>query len=505
MRLSFDTKTTFSIRHETSAYLGAGNRRIDCQTFIIGNCMVYTICMPLLDELSGFEFEDTMALVLEKQGYEDVQVAEKVADLGRDIIMREPNDNGPDTAVIVECKHTEVVSRPVIQKLDSAVNTYDHDGSKRGMVATTGRVTDPGKEYAEAVDIEIIDGRKLREIADEVGMDIYNGRIEIICEEVLDPVHPAGPTGAVSSVIADIDNLEHGDLPDPETTLTMIPTVIAHLHVQRTFETNVGVIHTVDEEYTDIVDASRDGPKRLPTSVQSLIVTHFDRRVSMDEDRLTAVFDAVSTGRFGRTETEYQEWLTEQAIDRCTRTVRYTGKNNVTYERVCEPSSSDVSIVDFRAVFTPRIQAWYRMYGRDYVVDWFNAGDEYVVLEDTFHDCRVCEEGGAFAGVNDVRGILGAFSEGVHGSTYTCCSNCGRIACQKHIREERVTGDPICTACAVTDRVAGAKKYFFDEDNKSSFADEYAAMSLSEKMAENGYGLVFATICFVLVLFIILM
>ena len=255
--------------------------------------------MQLLDELSGFEFEDTMALVLEKQGYEDVRVAEKVADLGRDVVMREPREDGPDTAVIVECKHTDVVSRPVVQKLDSAVKSYAYDGPKRGMIATTGRVTQPGQEYAEAVDIEIIDGRVLREIADEVGMDIYNGRIEILCDEVLDPVHSAGVTAPIADRLADIDDLAPADLPEPETTLTLVPTVIGWMDVRRTYETSVGVIHRLNEQYVEVANASRDGPKRLRPGVQSLIAQQLDSRISLEDAPVEETFDSVVRRRSG--------------------------------------------------------------------------------------------------------------------------------------------------------------------------------------------------------------
>ena len=37
--------------------------------------------------------------------------------------------------------------RPVVQKLHSAVATFDFDGPKRGMVVTTGRFTDTAEEY----------------------------------------------------------------------------------------------------------------------------------------------------------------------------------------------------------------------------------------------------------------------------------------------------------------------------------------------------------------------
>ena len=153
----------------------------------------------LLDELSGYEFEDAVASLFRALGYEDVSVATRVADEGRDITMYDAG-----TACVVECKHTDTVSRPVVQKLHSAVATYPYDGPKRGMVVTSGRFTGPAEEYAERLQtkgdphpIELLDGRGLRELGESVGMDLYNGRIEIVCEETLPVGDPERTLGDV--------------------------------------------------------------------------------------------------------------------------------------------------------------------------------------------------------------------------------------------------------------------------------------------------------------------
>jgi len=123
--------------------------------------------MAVLDDLSGFEFEDVIEDVFRNLGYENVRQAERTADEGRDVIMEEVVD-GTRRAIIVECKHTETVGRPVVQKLHSAIATFDFDGPKRGMVVTTGRFTNPSQEYAQRLQqnddphpIELLDGEDL--------------------------------------------------------------------------------------------------------------------------------------------------------------------------------------------------------------------------------------------------------------------------------------------------------------------------------------------------------
>ena len=101
--------------------------------------------MAVLDDLSGFEFEDVVEDVFRNLGYENVRQADRTADEGRDVIMEEVVD-GTRRAIIVECKHTGTVGRPVVQKLHSATATFDFDGPKRGMVVTTGRFTNPAQE-----------------------------------------------------------------------------------------------------------------------------------------------------------------------------------------------------------------------------------------------------------------------------------------------------------------------------------------------------------------------
>ena len=143
--------------------------------------------MTVLDELSGFEFEDVMEDVFRNLGYESVRQASRTADEGRDIIMEETVDGQP-RAVIVECKHTESVGRPVVQKLHSAVATFEYDGPKRGMVATTGRFTCPATEYAEELatrdapsPLDLLDVTALRQLADDLGLDLSHRLLEILC------------------------------------------------------------------------------------------------------------------------------------------------------------------------------------------------------------------------------------------------------------------------------------------------------------------------------------
>jgi len=186
--------------------------------------------MAVLDDLFGVEFEDVMEDVFRNLGYENVRQADRTADEGRDVIMEEVVD-GTRRAIIVECKHTGTVGRPVVQRHHSAIATFDFDDPKRGMVFTTGRFTNPAQEYAECLQknddphpIELLDGEDLREIADGIGLDLYNGRIEILWDETLGPYDPAADIDApVDEAFRDIKNIEAADLPPPRSEATFRP------------------------------------------------------------------------------------------------------------------------------------------------------------------------------------------------------------------------------------------------------------------------------------------
>jgi restriction endonuclease Mrr len=428
--------------------------------------------MAVLDDLSGFEFEDVMEDVFRNLGYENVRQADRVADEGRDILMQETVD-GQRRAIVVECKHTDSVGRPVVQKLHSAVATHEFDGPKRGIAVTTGRFTGPAQEYAEQLcetgdphPIELIDGEDLREIAEEIGLDLYNGRIEILCEETLRPYDPTrGVAAPVRDAFRDVENIDPQSISRPELWVVFEPYVRVRAAVDAVFETGVGVIHRVDERDELVVRAAREGPELQSRSVRRLVAQNLDQRIDLDEDALRDTFDELSVQRFGATETEYKEWAVDRMQNRHTTTVQYTGDNNVTYTKACEPNLSDITVRSVTPIYLPRIRASVDLGEYTYPYEYYVAGPSRETVDDEIRRCQQC-------GSRD-------------DSTYTYCANCGSINCPDHIGTERLVGEPVCTGCAVTGRFFYSIKYFYSEQNRAQFREEYERMPVHEKAMEN--------------------
>ena len=444
--------------------------------------------MAVLDDLSGFEFEDVMEDVFRNLGYENVRQAERTADEGRDVMMEEVVD-GTRRGVVVECKHTGTVGRPVVQKLHSAIATFEFDGPKRGMVATTGRFTGPAIEYAQRLrrnddpyPIELIDGEDLREIADEIGLDLYNGRIEILCDETLRPFDPATSVAApAEEAFQDIDNIESTDLPAPHSHVTFRPVVAVTADTNAVFETSVGVIHRVNDRSRLVVHAERGHPETASGDVSNLVLENLHATVDLEADRFEDQFDVVEERRFGQTQTEYKDWAVDRLREHQTTTVSYTGDNNVTYTKTCEPNRSDISIQSIEPVYLPQVRHTTDLQEYSYPYEYFAAGPSRVTSEDEIHQCVHCD----IAGTDN---------------TYTYCANCGSINCNSHIKTERLEETPVCTGCAVTERFAFKTKYFYDEANRDAFREEYEAMPFYEKAKENTWLVVSAVAFVVLVL-----
>jgi restriction endonuclease Mrr len=429
--------------------------------------------MPVLDDLSGFEFEDLMEDVFRNLGYENVRQASRTADEGRDVLMEEVVD-GTRRAVIVECKHTDTVGRPVVQKLHSATATFDFDGPKRGIAVTTGRFTTPAQEYSNRLrengdphPIKLLDGQDLREIADEIGLDLYNGRIEILCEETLRPYDPAASVSApVTAAFRDIENIAAADLPSPQSRMTFRPVVAITADTNAIFETSVGVIHRINDRTHVVVHADRGYPEVADDAVATLVAENLYATVTLDADRFQDVFDTVDERRFGQTQTEYKEWAVDRLRKYHTTSVTYTGDNNVTYTKTCEPNLSDISVQSIEPVYLPEVRQTTALGDYSYPYEYYAAGPSRVTIEDGIHRCVHCDTSGA-------------------GTEYTYCVNCGAIACDSHIKTERLEQAPVCTGCAVTERFALKTKYFYNEENVETFRDEYAQMPIHEKAIEN--------------------
>ena len=112
-----------------------------------------------LADLSPFDFEDYMAELLKKLGYNNIIQTPYSNDGGKDIIC-----SYEGKTYYVECKHynkSNKVSRPQLQKLFAAMT---EDSVNNGIFVTTSSFTLEALEYGQKYHIRTIDGNELAEI-----------------------------------------------------------------------------------------------------------------------------------------------------------------------------------------------------------------------------------------------------------------------------------------------------------------------------------------------------
>lgn len=268
----------------------------------------------ILDDISGYEFEEVMMGVYRNLGYENVRNPGKSGDEGRDIIMEK---NG--RSYVVECKHMDKVSRPRVQKLHSAVSTYEDD-STTGILVTTGRFTKQARKYVEKVNngdevLKLTNGEDLRELGEEVGLDLYSGKIEVLCDEVVNlPTDRDKAERRVKDKFSDIRNFNEGHIDDINLEAELIPSLHVRASTSATFETTVGVIHRINEKDELTIKADRNGPEFNDEIVSDIVPHSMTSRtgtVELDEEKSSQVFDSFELKRYGKTETGYKDEIKE--------------------------------------------------------------------------------------------------------------------------------------------------------------------------------------------------
>lgn len=427
--------------------------------------------MTILDELSGFEFEDTMEQAFKKQGYQNVRQTPKTGDEGRDILMEE-TVNGRERAIVVECKHQSEVGRPVVQKLHSAILSYDYPGPTRGMIVTSGRFSPQAKDHAAHIEnnvdgtpIELIDGAAIQQIGETLGMNLRNGNFELLGDQTLLPIDPAGdietPVGKQLDTIANIDAHNR---PASTSTIRFQPVVSIQALTESVCETSSKrVLRRLTERDEFLLDGTQTPPDSVVDSLRDLLTTETPQMVPLADWQNTEVGRETTVEQFSQSENEYTEWTVNHLQSKHAETITYTGRNNVEYEHECVPDNSDISIT-LTPMYVPRVRSQVQLQEYEYTFEYDAAGAVRQTIENELAHCVHC---------------------GWSWLRLTYCENCGAIACWRHTKTERFDDEPICTGCAVTARFGLRKRYFFDEANRDAFREKYDERALSRQLLEN--------------------
>ena len=198
-----------------------------------------------LDKMSGFDFEELVADILNRLGYGHIEKILFTQDGGRDILI-----HSPEGLIVVECKHQPKsnIGRPVVQKLHSAVITSK---AVKGMLVTTGRFTKEALEYAANLagsntHIDMIDRPILIDMASRANVTMVSGRQKLSVWTYSLPSRDE-TAKAISSYVASLSSSypRHPSelLNNLNRAISYRPVYSITYNVSCLFETSVGVVH----------------------------------------------------------------------------------------------------------------------------------------------------------------------------------------------------------------------------------------------------------------------
>lgn len=382
-----------------------------------------------LDALSGFDFEKVVGRMLERLGIGKVEQVLFTQDEGRDILVRSRQG-----LIVVECKHqpNTSIGRPIVQKLHSAVVTSQ---AVKGMLVTTGRFTEEATEYAkklgsQGITIEMIDRPILADMASRARVKLTSRgeSLSVWTYSIPDESRTREMVGSflatqiVTNPRRPIDLLEVF-----ERNLAYRPMYAVRYSLDATFQTSVGMIHR--------------------EHVSNQVIMFDGNSGQLTRDDVVAFFETEPQVRFAGTHNDFKGELPTFKIDFVslqrkskatiaklhTKTVRYSGKNNVSYSKVCEPGERDIQIEDVRQLYLPTASLNFKLVGQPYRLGAVQGpSGRFLALSHDVLTCRVCNlliRNHAL--LCDTCGRVthsgGLRLKSIHGFR---CGNCGRTTCR---------------------------------------------------------------------------
>jgi len=393
----------------------------------------------LLETMDGYQFQRLVANMFKRQGFLNVKVGPRGADMGIDITMKQKASMNLTVGFAVQCKHHPkgVIGRPVVQKLHSAIAVSPN--VDKGLIVTSGHFSEAAIKYAEKVGIELIDGDKLIELGKQVGIPVlYEKRVPITenCFPIADKSQVVKKM--VEFLESDLTGFSQQLLEVDKIGLRLIPTYIVDYYINATFSTSVGVIHSIGKR-SSIFFLGDIGNPVHPLIRDFLLPAK--RTMSRFNEKSLKDIEIIKRRKFEKSFEEIKNTAIYSLIKAYTKTVSYYGRNNVRYTKTCVPKKKHITIENMKRVYFPSWDIMFSLKDRKYVIGALEnsklLSNPFEVLPSSFiaftketelekypEKCMLC------------------YKELKHEKFL--CNDCGKIACDNDSFECKVCGKVIC-------------------------------------------------------------
>jgi restriction system protein len=386
-----------------------------------------------LHDLDGYEFERLCKNIFEELGYGRVELQPLSGDGGKDLIIY-----GQQGKIVVECKHqpNTSIGRPIIQKLHSAVIS---EGASMGIVVTSGKFSAQALEHSKTLQpkIELIDSGLLLDLASRAGIRIVTeyGHQTIQTFSVLgdqDIDHKI--YSLITNVMTSYPEKSAEVLGIRNRHIFLRPVYKIGYQINADFTTTIGRIHSINKQGIFFIDGNNGSVLRQDLDS---FFTNIPRSIIRSWTDVSRESKGVSNTPFKIPvsivkETAYQNIIKSNSVN-----VQYTGRNNQTYSKSCEPNRSQVFIGNITQMYIPEYSINYVLAGREQSISFAHNGKpDIFVYSDSTNNCRYCD--GQIQGKRHL------------------CLECGTIACSKkvffktksHGQSCEICGKSLCHDCA---------------------------------------------------------
>ena len=427
----------------------------------------------MLDGLDGYQFEELIAKIMKKKGYLNINVTSKSRDQGRDIIMESPKGE----TILVECKHQQFVGRPIIQKLQGAMNydeTQNPDKDVKGIIVTSGSFSQEAIEYNKKIgqEIELIDGKKLKNLCSELKVVILNGKVQIITDKSFENISEKQSKElalkAYSKIYGNRDKKA-----SVKSELKYSPSCYIRYNVSFDTHTSVGCVDSYNDSGKIIIDGVTG--KELDKSLQDF---YFSGRFDIDEIKEKDIHKTIP---YEFTENDIEEHAINSIMDEHTHDVSYTGNNNVSYSKTCTPKRRDIDTKEFISIYMPLWINEIKIQKMNYKQQFYVKGEHnHLFLTDELKKCKICER------------------QKDEYEKMSVCLECGRIVCPSHVKIDYLDKKtPICSIHAKPIKIFLQNKYFAYKENSQKYQEWLKTRNFFQKLYEDkiAFGLSIAGIC----------
>ncbi len=408
-----------------------------------------------LDVLGWREFEQLCGRILRKSWMCRVEQIGGVADGGRDLII-----HGRGGKIVVECKYwrNKSIGRPIVQKLHSAVVS---ERATKGMVITTGRYTAKAEECVRqlpgGVSIKLRDLNWLADQAQAAGIRLVTGSGDSVIHD-LPATDMAGLRAMLSGILAPVKSHPASAAELLETTLASLRLeayYVVTANVDQDFTTGAGRIRSVHEHGIRGVYSARDGSRTDRARASFLLE---GARLG-GPPRIPAVPCPVYKEDFALGGPSLKRIVAERLIRKYSSTVRYTGRNRVSYRKDCRIGPRSVHITDIRQVRMPKYVMRLGFLKKRYRCSLVQNGDGARITDSDLYECGVCgRHAGEACLLCNSCGAM-AHAPRLFGSHSHRCGDCKKTICGNcafWVRRLLLFKRMLCGRCA--DRRPGARR-----------------------------------------------